>query len=222
MHSLSRFLNLRRLGAAFAAAIGVAAGLVPIPLATAATVTLSGGTTSCTYSGSTVTSGGDFTFTCTGGSSPGVLALNLDRYRHEPRAERNDDLRRHADRPDGRQRCGYRQPGRNRHRWLHAQRALRVDLAMAAAIPRRATVTLTAGPTAGTSCTVTLTAGGASLGSPSTTIVSIVDPNAPVSFAFTSATSTAFFGGSSRADHGHAHGRHGRRVGCPLRHRRHP
>lgn len=191
MQSLSRFLNLRRLGAAFAAAIGVAAGLVPIPLATAATVTLNGGTSPCTYSGSTVTAAGDFTFACTGGSSPGVLALNLNGTATSLAPSTTTSF------------LVTRTGGTTGD----ATGTLNVvgtgctvnptSVAFSNGTATSVTVTLTAAATAPESCVVNLTANVASLGSPNTTgTINIVDPNANVTFSFSSSTSTAFFNGS--------------------------
>ena len=196
MQNLNRFLNPRQWCAAVAATLGLAAGLMPIPLATAATVTLNGGTTSCTYSGSTVTSAGDFTFNCTGGSSPGVLSLNLTGTATSLA-------------PNGTTTFAVSRTGQTAGSGTAsvdvavtgggacALNANSVSFGDGSAIASPANITLTAGPNAATTCTISLSnPSGATLGSPSTSgAINIVDPNAPVVFAFTTTTATTTFGG---------------------------
>ncbi len=199
MPSLSRFLDFRRLAAALAAALGLAAGLVPIPTATAGTVTLSGGTTSCTYGSFSGDTAGNFTFTCTGAGGTvqqGTLALNLTGTATSLA-------------PGGMTTFTVSRSG-----VVGAATAATANLAVtgtgnctlstptvtfagSGTTPDPTPVTLTAGAVAGLGCSVTMTASNATAGSPVSHSVSIVDPNAPVTFSFSSGTSTAFFGGSA-------------------------
>ena len=198
MHSLIRFLNPRRLGAALAATLGIAAGFVPFTTATAGTVTLTGGTTSCTYGSFTGDTIGNFNFTCTGGSTPqqGTLALNLAGTATSlaPNGTTNFTVTRTGV-TAGASTATANLSVSGGGSCLLSQST--ITFTGDTSTPTPTPVTLTAGGASGFSCNVAMTATNAATGSPASHAVSIVDPNAPVSFSFSSGTSTAFFGGSA-------------------------
>lgn len=198
MQGLSRLFNIRRIGVALAALIGAAAWLAPVQPATAATVTV--GSTTCTYGNFTGDTSGNMVFTCTSGGStapsPGVLALSLSGTATSIPVTTGSTT--FAVSRTGATTGGGGATGNLAVTGGCTLSASSVSFADGSATPSLPTITLSAGTAAAaTNCSVTLTAVTASLGSPSAASVSIVDPNAPVSFSFSTATSTAYFGGSA-------------------------
>jgi hypothetical protein len=198
MPSLSRLLDLRRLAAALLAVAGVTAGFTPHQPAMAATVTV--GSTTCTYGNFSGDTGGNMVFTCTSGGSttpqPGVLSLNTSVTAGSIPVTSGSTTITVS-------RTGMTAGGGAATGTLGVSGGCTlsgssISFADGSAAPTPASLTVSAGTaTAGATCAITLTASGASLGSPSSTNLSIVDPNAPVVFAFSAATSTAFFNGSA-------------------------
>ena len=194
MQSLIRFPSLRRMGAALAASLGIAAGLIPVPSAIAATVSLTGGTTaSCTYSSMAGNAAGDFTFTCSGGSSPGTLSLNLAGTAASIPVSTGSTT-------FAVQRLSGTSGAISGTLAVTTGNCIvnpsTVSFPSDSTTPS-STVTLGAGTAvAGTSCTVTLTSASAPVVAPASHTVSVVNPNENVTFQFTSATSTAFFSGT--------------------------
>lgn len=201
MHTHFRIANLRIAGAALAACVGLAAWLVPASLATAATVTLTGGTTTCTYGSSTVDMNGNFNFSCTGGTTPqpGVLALNLSGTAASlpPGGTTTLVVTRTGMTTGGGVATGTLTASGGGGCTFPAGNTVTFPDGSGTASP--ASVTVTAGATPGNTCTITLTStgGSATVGSPSSTNIGIVDPNAPVSFSFSTGTSTASFNGAA-------------------------
>jgi hypothetical protein len=188
---------LRRFAAGLAAAIGLAASMLSLSPAIASTVTLTGGmTATCTYSNVTGNSAGDFTFTC--GSvapQPGTLSLSASTVSVPMGGSTNVTVIRSSGTSGavsgnltvaGAAGCTLSAPS--------------VAFADTSGTASPTTVTVTPSPTAtnGQQCTVTLAAaGGALLGTPGALTVTVVDPDAPVSFQFAATTSSASFGGAA-------------------------
>lgn len=183
-HNLS-FLG--RLGAAVTAAAALAASMMLSGPAAAATVTLAGGTTSCTYNNVSGTSTGDFTFYCTASnpSSPGTLAFTSAGASLAPSATTSVVVAR----------SGGTSGAASASLSGCSVNPATVSFVDGSSTPTPASVTVTA-PASGT-CTVTLTPTGATAGSPTSFLVTVVDPNAPVTFTFSSGTSSATIAGSS-------------------------
>lgn len=178
---------LGRLGAAVTAAAALAASMMLSGPATAATVTLAGGTTSCTYSNVSGTATGDFTFYCTTTSptSPGTLAFTSAGASLAPNGTTSVVVAR----------SGGTSGAASASLSGCSVNPTTVSFADGSSTPTPASVTVTA-PASGT-CTVTLTPTGATAGSPTSFLVTVVDPNAPVTFTFSSGTSSATIAGSS-------------------------
>ena len=200
MQSMKTFTTLRRLGAALVAAAGMAAGLAAVPSAYASTVTVNGssGTSVCTYGSFSGNTNGDFTFNnCVAGTStpqPGVLSLNL--------TGTATSLAPNGTTSFAVARTGMTTGGGTATGNLTVTgggctiNPSSVTFADGSSVPSVSSIAVTAGATAATSCTITLAAVTASLGSPSSTTINVVDPLAPVAFNFSAASSTANFGGA--------------------------
>lgn len=187
---LSRtWMSWRRFGTAFAASLGLVAAGVPVSQALAAQVTV--GSTSCTYSAFNGDTNGNFTFTCESTSSPGTLAFTSTSASLAPSASTNVAVNRTGGSTGA------------------VSATVSVTSGSCTASPgtvnfadgstAQEIVTVTASAVAPSSCVVALSAatGGATLGAAKNFTVSVVDPNANVTFKFSSPTSNAGLGGGA-------------------------
>lgn len=186
--NLSRTWTLwGRCTAVLAAALGFSAAL-PVSTALAAQVTV--GSTSCSYSSFNGDTSGNFTFICSSTSSPGTLAFASTSASLAPSASTNVAVNRTGGSTGAVSATVSVTSG--------ACTASPGSVSFADGSTAAETVTVTAPATPNTSCVIALAAptGGATLGTAKNFTVSVVDPNANVTFKFSAPTSDVGLGGA--------------------------
>lgn len=177
-----------------AAALSAIAALTVPGLATAQVVTLTGASgSSCTYSQMTVLPNGNVGVVCVPSSSPGVFTLTAPPSLSTGSQSTSSQVRiNRTGGSTGDVTIGFSLTGAN---LCTSATPTPVTFLDTDASPK--SIIIDTGATTGACVVTLLTPSGGSLGSPSSKSISVVDPDAPVTFAFATTSSAASVGSSS-------------------------